>query len=500
MTGTQYRPHIGRAFDGRFVASWVSPNIDGSSYGIAARRFDASGSPVGADFLANSYTTGFQLFADVAVDLNGDFVVVWDDASTIATAPGAAVFGQRFDASGNRLGGEFQVNSYTTGPQRFPSISVSPAGGFVVAWSSPDGSGYGMSARRFDASGTAAGSDFVVNTYTTGVQNGVFGQVAHDAHGNFVVTWSGAGRRQRDRALRPALRRYGRPPRRRVPGEHLHHGHQALPSVACDAVGNFVVAWNSSLQDGSDYGIFAQRFGGLRARRARRRHHRQPGAGAGRDGGRAAHLAERQRRRPDIRRRARRHHRAPGRRCTPSPTASASYGTVPNGASAPCTRLLRRLGVQSDHAPGACTGTRRRWRRIVPDTQGQQKQWLLHIGGSFTDVPVSSGFYRFIETLLHHSVTGGCTPAQYCPAELDHPRPDGGVRPRREGRNGLRPARLHTPVFTDVPASSPFCRWIEELARRAVVSGCGGGNYCPTEPRSRASRWRSSSCARWTRR
>ena len=41
---------------------------------------------------------------------------------------------------------------------------------------------------------------------------------------------------------------------------------------------------------------------------------------------------------------------------------------------------------------------------------------------------------------------------------------------------GLRP----TPMFADVPASSPFCRWIEELARRGVVTGCGGGNYCPT--------------------
>ena len=35
-------------------------------------------------------------------------------------------------------------------------------------------------------------------------------------------------------------------------------------------------------------------------------------------------------------------------------------------------------------------------------------------------------------------------------------------------------------AFADVPASGPFCRWVEELARRAVVAGCGGGNYCPT--------------------
>ena len=33
--------------------------------------------------------------------------------------------------------------------------------------------------------------------------------------------------------------------------------------------------------------------------------------------------------------------------------------------------------------------------------------------------------------------------------------------------------------FADVPASSPFCKWIEELARRNIAGGCGGGNFCP---------------------
>ena len=40
-------------------------------------------------------------------------------------------------------------------------------------------------------------------------------------------------------------------------------------------------------------------------------------------------------------------------------------------------------------------------------------------------------------------------------------------------------------MFTDVPASSPFCRWIEELVRRGVVSGCGPGLYCPSDPVTR---------------
>jgi hypothetical protein len=47
------------------------------------------------------------------------------------------------------------------------------------------------------------------------------------------------------------------------------------------------------------------------------------------------------------------------------------------------------------------------------------------------------------------------------------------------------PPACTAPLFADVPASSPFCRWIEELARRGVVSGCGGGNFCPTAPVTR---------------
>ena len=35
-------------------------------------------------------------------------------------------------------------------------------------------------------------------------------------------------------------------------------------------------------------------------------------------------------------------------------------------------------------------------------------------------------------------------------------------------------------MFADVPETSPFCRWIEELATRGVVTGCGNGNYCPS--------------------
>jgi hypothetical protein len=41
-------------------------------------------------------------------------------------------------------------------------------------------------------------------------------------------------------------------------------------------------------------------------------------------------------------------------------------------------------------------------------------------------------------------------------------------------------------MFHDVPASSPFCPFIEELVRRGITGGCGGGNYCPNSPVTRA--------------
>jgi hypothetical protein len=122
---------------------------------------------------------------------------------------------------------------------------------------------------------------------------------------------------------------------------------------------------------------------------------------------------------------------------------------------------------------------------LLPDTQGQQKRWLLHVGGSFSDVSRASGFYRFIETIVHHGVTGGCSATQYCPsASTTREQMSVFVLVAKEGPGYVPPA-CGTPVFPDVPASNPFCRWIEELARRGVVNGCGGGNYCPINPVSR---------------
>src|SRR5262249_9561399 len=49
--------------------------------------------------------------------------------------------GQRYDSTGTPLGGEFQVNTYTTSGQGRPAVAGDGAGNFVVVWESGGSAG-----------------------------------------------------------------------------------------------------------------------------------------------------------------------------------------------------------------------------------------------------------------------------------------------------------------------------------------------------------------------
>ncbi|MEM7343786.1 MAG: choice-of-anchor D domain-containing protein [Chloroflexota bacterium] len=167
----------------------------------------AAADPAGSEFQVNTYTTGNQGGSSytglaVAMDSGGDFVVVW--SSEGQDGSGGGIYGQRYNAGGSALGTEFQVNTFTTAPQVAPRIAMDSEGDFVVAWSSgsfsggtQDGDREGVFARRYNASGTALdASEFQVNTYTTAAQGSSFFPevaVAMDSDGDFVVAWSDSG-------------------------------------------------------------------------------------------------------------------------------------------------------------------------------------------------------------------------------------------------------------------------------------------------------------------
>jgi hypothetical protein len=258
-TSNQRYPSVAAQPAGGFVAAWHSTGQDGDGYGVYARGLSAAGTPVGAEFRVNAYTTASQSFSSVATDQSGNFVVAWQSYGQDGI--GYGIFGRRFDAVGTPQGAEFQVSSYTTGNQRVASVARAPGGSFVVVWHSQfqDGSGYGVLGQRFDAAGTRQGAEFQANVFTTNGQT--FPSVAADPSGGFVVVWQSYG--QDGGGYGIFGRRYDAAGSA-VGGEFAVSSYttssQRFARVARDSAGGFVVVWHAMGQDGSGYGAFGQRL------------------------------------------------------------------------------------------------------------------------------------------------------------------------------------------------------------------------------------------------
>jgi hypothetical protein len=247
---------------GNFVVVWESDGQDGptgTSRGVFGQRYASSGTPLGPEFRVNTYTTESQGLPSIAADGSGNFVVVWRSEGQDGSSHG--VFGQRYANSGTPLGSEFRVNTFTTGEQRFPSVAADTAGNFVAVWRSAgqDLSSFGIFGQRYASSGVPLGSEFRVNTYTTGSQAGA--AVASDASGNFVVVWSSVSQDGSSYGVfgqRYAISGTSLGPEFRV--NTYTTGGQLYPAVASDGSGNFVVVWQSEDQNGSGDGVYGQRY------------------------------------------------------------------------------------------------------------------------------------------------------------------------------------------------------------------------------------------------
>jgi uncharacterized repeat protein (TIGR01451 family) len=101
-------------------------------------------------------------------------------------------------------------------------------------------------------------------------------------------------------------------------------------------------------------------------------------------------------------------------------------------------------------------------------------------GTTFSDVPISQAFAGWIEQLAREGITGGCatSPPQYCPgAGVTRGQMAVFLLRAKHGAGYDPPAP--TGLFTDVPASQPSAKWIEQLAREGITGGCGPTTFCP---------------------
>ena len=257
--GTQKYPSVAMDADGNFVVAWQTLGQDYGDFGIFARRYSASGVPQSGEFLVNDTTERNQLGAAVAMSPDGDFIIAWESYRGDGTLD---VFAKRYDRSGAALGSEFRVNTATTGGSS-PDVAVESDGDFIIAWGGSDGSASGILAERYNSTGARQGDEFQVNTETRSYQSGP--SVAVDDDGDFVVVWKSENLLQDGDDAGVFGQRYDRsgvPQGGEFQVNSFTTGDQWFPDVAMDADGDFVVAWESNGRDVSFYEVFAQRFQG----------------------------------------------------------------------------------------------------------------------------------------------------------------------------------------------------------------------------------------------
>jgi hypothetical protein len=256
-TGWHRRPQIAIDGDGDFVVVW---SFQSPAAGIFARRFDATGTPLGDDFQVNSYTTDAQVEPSVAGTADGSFVVAWRQETVYPAPLVDDVFARRYDSGGTAVGEQFLVNSVTTDRQAFPSVASTAAGDTVVTWMTfpAAGSSSSLFGQRYDAGGSAQGAEFQINSSTTA--SSAMPAAAHDASGNLVVAWDGYGDGHGRRVVVRRFDATGVPYAPELQVNTYTTSTQRSAGLATAPDGGFVVVWVSRDQDGNENGVFGRRF------------------------------------------------------------------------------------------------------------------------------------------------------------------------------------------------------------------------------------------------
>ncbi len=195
LPGDQVYPHLGLGPTGGILV-WQDNITDGSGFGISAIRLDGNFSPALAPFRVNSIGADMQEFPQVALLNGGGAAFVWQGGRQ-----GFQHIYARFLSSSNTwLGADVPVNTYSRGFQSSPVLAPLANGNVVVAWASYNQAATNslrdIYAQIFSPAGQKVGGEFLVNQFTSFNQRDP--AIAALADGRFVIVWVSEQQRAAD--------------------------------------------------------------------------------------------------------------------------------------------------------------------------------------------------------------------------------------------------------------------------------------------------------------
>ena len=209
-----------------------------------------------SEFLVNETVPGDQKAPVLAVLGDGRWVAAWQSDGQDGDSEG--VYARLLDPVTGKDGLEFAVNSYTNGSQRRPAVAAVP-GGFAVVWVSTGQDSFldGVFGRVFDLSGNSISQELQVNLFTSMNQTDPCVVGLPDG---FVVAWQSDSQDGSNTGV--FAQRFTGLGEKAGPEFQVNAytlSSQNMPSLAALEDG-FAAVWSSFTQDGSDFGVISQQF------------------------------------------------------------------------------------------------------------------------------------------------------------------------------------------------------------------------------------------------
>lgn len=242
--------HIAVDDSNNAVAIWRQ--YDGTRFDIYSNRYSAAGNSWGAATLIES-GDGEGLDPKLAVDGSGNAVAVWyqNDGDQLS------IYANRYSMARNSWSSAELIELQTQGPAFFPEVAVDTEGNALVVWYQSDGVQTDIWANRYDVETGSWQDAELLDEGRAG--NATSPKLATDAQGNAVCVWL-----QREGEVEDVwAAQYDAITQTWGAGTVIEGEANTAgpPNIAVDDSGNAIAVWHQS--DGIRDNIWASRYNAL---------------------------------------------------------------------------------------------------------------------------------------------------------------------------------------------------------------------------------------------
>jgi hypothetical protein len=251
---SQYSPTISIDGIGNFVIAWADHrNLSGDIY---FQQFTNTGVTQGVNTKANDdYKATNQLSPAIAMDADGNFVIVWEDTRN----GNYDIYFQRYNNDGVTQGINIKANDDALNAiQESAAISMDGNGNFVIVWRDKRNGNYDIYFQMYNSNGVGVGINTKANDDAlNAIQESA--AISMDGNGNFVIVW----RDNRNYNYDIYYQRYDSSGvaigTNIKANDDAGNESQHNPTISIDASGNFVIAWMDARNENA-WDIYYQRY------------------------------------------------------------------------------------------------------------------------------------------------------------------------------------------------------------------------------------------------